>query len=69
MSQLQSIVDEAEAEIFGDFCRKIRVSSIREYEDRQLKAAQEESEARLRFDAQISRLTHQYVLSPLRDTG
>lgn len=63
MSKLQDIIDEAESEIFGDFCRKIQISNIREYEDRQLKVAQEESEARLRFDAQISRLTHQYVFS------
>jgi len=47
--------------VFGAFCRQIRVSNIREYEERQLKVAQEESEARLRFDTQIARLTHQYV--------
>lgn len=59
MVKLQVAIDEVEAEIFGGFCRKIRVDNIREYEDRQLKVAQEESEARLKFDAQISRLTHQ----------
>ena len=63
MTKLQDIIDEVESEIFGDFCRKIRISNIQEYEDRQLKAAQEESEARLRFDSQISRLTHQYAPS------
>ena len=45
--------------MFAQFCRKIKVSNIREYEERQLKLAQEESEARLRFDNQIARLTHQ----------
>ena len=64
MAQLQSVVDKAEREVFADFCEKYRFSSIREYEDRQLKSAQEESEIRLRFDTQISRLTHQYVPLP-----
>lgn len=54
-------MNAAEDEIFSAFCRKIKVSNIREYEERQLKVAQEESEARLRFDNQIARLTHQYV--------
>jgi len=56
---LHSVIDEAEDEIFGSFCRKIGVDSIREYEERQLKVAQEESQARLRFDTQIARLTNQ----------
>jgi len=61
VKQLQEIVDEVEDEVFGDFCSKIGISSIREYEDRQLKVAQEESDARLRFDKQIAMLKHQYV--------
>lgn len=47
--------------MFSGFCRKIGVSDIREYEERQLKVAQEESQARLRFNAQIARLSHAYV--------
>ena len=56
---LSSVIDEAEDEIFGSFCEKIGVENIREYEERQLKVAQEESQARLRFDTQIARLTNQ----------
>ncbi|KAF8630781.1 hypothetical protein AX15_002729 [Amanita polypyramis BW_CC] len=59
MSELRVTVESAEDGVFAQFCRKIRVSNIREYEERQLKVAQEESEARLRFDNQIARLTHQ----------
>ncbi|KAM6496344.1 condensin complex subunit SMC1 [Amanita muscaria] len=59
ISGLQSTVEKAEDGVFAQFCRKIKVSNIREYEERQLKLAQEESEARLRFDNQIARLTHQ----------
>lgn len=51
----------AEDGVFAAFCRKIKVINIREYEERQLKLAQEESQARLRFDTQIARLTNQCV--------
>lgn len=59
ISALRGTVEGAEDGVFAQFCRKIKVSNIREYEERQLKLAQEESEARLRFDNQIARLTHQ----------
>jgi structural maintenance of chromosome 1 len=63
IEELASVVNAAEDKIFSGFCRKIKVKDIREYEERQLKASQDESEARLRFDTQIARLTHQCVLS------
>ncbi|KAI0063838.1 cohesin complex subunit psm1 [Artomyces pyxidatus] len=56
---LETIVHEAEDGVFAAFCEEIGVANIREYEERQLKLAQAESEARLRFDTQIARLTHQ----------
>lgn len=58
---MTDVINNAEDGVFASFCRKIKVTNIREYEERQLKVAQEESEARLRFDTQIVRLTHQYV--------
>ena len=61
IEELASVVNAAEDKVFRDFCLKIRVKDIREYEQRQLKASQDESEARLRFDTQIARLTHQCV--------
>lgn len=59
ISQLYDIINVEEDKIYKDFCRKIKVTNIREYEERQLKVAQEGSEARLRFDKQIARLTNQ----------
>jgi len=59
---LQAVISEADDSVFGDFCRRIGVGSIRDYEERQLKVAQVISEARHRFDTQIARLTTQYVL-------
>lgn len=61
IQELESTVFDAEDEIFTAFCQEIGVSNIREYEQRQMKVAQEESEARLRYDTQIARLTHQCV--------
>ena len=61
IEELSSVVNAAEDKVFSHFCHKIKVKHIREYEERQLKASQDESEARLRFDTQIARLTHQWV--------
>ena len=55
-------MDAAEDQVFGSFCSDIGVANIRDYEARQLKLAQEESEARLRFETQIARLTHLYEI-------
>jgi len=61
VEHLSIAVNAAEDGVFVAFCQKIGVSNIREYEERQLKVAQEESQARLRFDTQIARLRNQYV--------
>ncbi|KAF8802737.1 condensin complex subunit SMC1 [Phlegmacium glaucopus] len=59
ITALSATVNAAEDEVFSLFCRKIGVATIREYEEQQLKVAQEESQARLRFDTQIARLSNQ----------
>ncbi|EMD32195.1 hypothetical protein CERSUDRAFT_118824 [Gelatoporia subvermispora B] len=56
---LESVVNTAEDEIFEDFCQTIGVENIRDYEERQLKVARAESEARLQYDTQLARLRHQ----------
>ena len=58
MDKIAAVINEAEDEIFADFCTTIGVENIREFEARQLKLMQAESEARLQFDTQIARLTH-----------
>ncbi|KAF5389616.1 hypothetical protein D9757_004216 [Collybiopsis confluens] len=59
IASLSATVNAEEDQIFANFCSRIRAASIREFEERQLKLAQEEGEARLRYDNQIARLTHQ----------
>jgi structural maintenance of chromosome 1 len=56
MSGLKSVVESAEDRVFDAFCRRIKVANVREYEGRQLKLAQDESDARLRYSTQIARL-------------
>jgi structural maintenance of chromosome 1 len=59
---LQAVISEADDSVFGDFCRRIGVNSIRDYEERRLKVAQAVNEARHRFDTQIARLMTQCVV-------
>lgn len=57
----RTVIDKAEAGIFSAFCKRINVSSIREYEEKQLQGAQADNESRLKFDTQIAKLTHRSV--------
>ncbi|KAH7906967.1 RecF/RecN/SMC [Hygrophoropsis aurantiaca] len=59
IAELSSIINEAEDQVFAAFCQQIGVPDIRQYEEQQLKVAEEESQARLRYDQQIARLMHQ----------
>ena len=43
----------------SDFCKKIRVANIREYEQSTVKALQESNEKKLEFETQRSRLQEQ----------
>ena len=54
-------VNGVEDGVFTAFCRRIQVANIRDYEEVQLRVAQQQAEARVQFDAQIARLTHQSV--------
>ncbi|KAF9234209.1 hypothetical protein BU15DRAFT_79294 [Melanogaster broomeanus] len=59
---LQSVIDDAEYGVFTSFCGKIGVSHIREYEDRQLKVAKQESQS-----AASVRSTNCATDTPVRD--
>ncbi len=55
-NQINKIVDRA----FEKFSASVGVASIREYEENQLRGAQEMAERRLRLNNQISKLKNQY---------
>lgn len=56
---LAAVVNGADDNIFDAFCKRIKVANIREYEDVQLKVAQEENEAMEEYAAQNARISHQ----------
>ena len=56
---LQTRIHRVEDEIFADFCRLIRVSSIRDYEEQHSRVTEEATAKRLQFTSQISRLENQ----------
>ena len=58
-AQLASVVESEDDKIFGAFCQRIGVANIREYEDVQLKVAQEENEVLQSFVQQDRRISHQ----------
>ncbi|CAG8518942.1 15090_t:CDS:10 [Rhizophagus irregularis] len=59
ITQLENTIHSIEDTIFEDFCAKIQVANIREYEQRQLQLAQEMAEKRLKFTTLKSRLQNQ----------
>lgn len=61
MRALETAVNDADDQVFAEFVQRLGLDSVRDYETVQLRAAEEESEARARFDAQIARLNHQSV--------
>lgn len=52
-------VNESQDRVFEDFCRRVGVANIREYEEKQLKEAQERTERRVRLTTQQSKLENQ----------
>ncbi|CAM6049750.1 unnamed protein product [Sphagnum compactum] len=63
-NQINKIVDRA----FEKFSASVGVASIREYEENQLRGAQEMAERRLRLNNQISKLKNQLEYEQRRDT-
>nr|WJN25068.1 condensin complex subunit [Pseudozyma thailandica] len=59
MSDLETVVNREEDRIFATFCRRIGVDNIREYEERQVRLMERQSDARLQFESQLARLNHQ----------
>ncbi len=59
MSALETVVNREEDRIFAAFCRRIGVENIREYEERQVRLMERQSDAKLQFESQLARLNHQ----------
>ena len=66
IEQIDSVVRKAEKNIFKDFCKRIKVHDIRDYEKSLLNTSREVSEKRLRFTTQMARLDNQLVFERQR---
>lgn len=61
MSEFEAHIAQIEDEIFSDFCSRIQVANIREYESSQLRGAQELNEKQLNFKTQRSKVENQLL--------
>jgi len=60
-------MNTVEDRVFSDFCSKIGVKNIRQYEERELKSQQERAKKKLEFDNQINRITTQLEYEQKRE--
>ncbi|GAB5589148.1 Structural maintenance of chromosomes protein 1 [Umbelopsis nana] len=61
ISEFEAHIAQIEDEIFSDFCSRIQVANIREYESSQLRGAQELNEKQLNFKTQRSKVENQLL--------
>ena len=69
-SQIEVTKDKmntVEDRVFAAFCKKIGVSNIRQYEERELKTQQERAKKRLEFENQINRISTQLEYEQKRE--
>lgn len=55
----RDVIEREEDAIFADFCERIGVDTIREYEEKQLSGVQKDNARMLQLDKQVQRLNHQ----------
>merc|ERR1712240_751144 len=60
-------MNTVEDRVFSEFCKKIGVSNIRQYEERELKTQQERAKKRLEFENQINRISTQLEYEQKRE--
>merc|ERR1719297_198780 len=60
-------MNTVEDRVFADFCKKINVKNIRQYEERELKSQQERAKKKLEFENQINRISTQLEYEQKRE--
>merc|ERR1712130_887025 len=60
-------MNTVEDRVFSEFCKKIGVKNIRQYEERELKSQQERAKKKLEFENQINRITTQLEYEKKRE--
>ncbi|KAJ0051873.1 hypothetical protein Pint_01726 [Pistacia integerrima] len=67
IKKLEKRINEIVDRLYKDFSRSVGVANIREYEENQLKAAQNVAEERLNLSSQLSKLKYQLEYEQKRD--
>merc|ERR1712106_273352 len=60
-------MNTVEDRVFSEFCKKIGVKNIRQYEERELKSQQERAKKKLEYDNQINRISTQLEYEQKRE--
>lgn len=68
IQEMKERMNSVEDDVFADFCRRIGMTNIRQYEERELRSQQERAKKRLEFENQKNRIMSQLDFERGKDT-
>lgn len=68
IQEIKQKMNSVEDHVYADFCKKIGVSNIRQFEERELVQQQERAKIIADFDQQIDRITSRLDFERTKDT-
>lgn len=68
IQEMKERMNRVEDDVFADFCQRIGMSNIRQYEERELRSQQERAKKRLEFENQKNRIMSQLDFERAKDT-
>lgn len=68
IEEIKQKMNTVEDRVYADFCKKIGVANIRQYEERELVLQQERAKMQADFDQQIDRITSRLDFERTKDT-
>lgn len=68
IQEIKENMNSVEDRVYADFCRRIGVANIRQYEERELVMQQDRAKKRAEFEQQIDRINSRLDFEKSRDT-
>lgn len=68
IQEIKQKMNNVEDHVYADFCKRIGVANIRQYEERELVLQQERAKKRADFDQQIDRIASRLDFEKTKDT-
>lgn len=68
IEEIKQKMNTVEDRVYADFCKKIGVANIRQFEERELVLQQERAKMQADFDQQIDRITSRLDFERTKDT-